>query len=78
MKKFIKALLIPAVILLFQVAVFSQSAPPPPPGVGHGSHDNQPPGGGAPIGAGIGILMLMAAGYGAKKIYDLRKLEASE
>lgn len=73
MKAFIKILLIPVFMLIFSLALFSQSVPPPPPPGGHGGGGNQPPGGGAPIGAGVGMLLLMAAGYGAMKVYDARK-----
>lgn len=71
MKILIRFLLIPAFAILIHVAASAQSAPPPPPG--HGETGNQPPGGGAPIGAGIGFLLLMAGGYGAKKVYDARR-----
>lgn len=49
-------------------------APPPP---DHGATGNQE-GGGAPIGGGLFILMGLGAGYGVKKIYDVRKKKASE
>jgi len=71
MKILVKILLIPAFMLFFNLAAFTQSAPPPPPG--HGATGNQPAGGESPIGAGIGFLLLMAGGYGAKKVYDARK-----
>jgi hypothetical protein len=71
MKILVKILLIPVFMLFFQLASNAQSAPPPP--SGHGQSGNQPAGGGAPIGAGIGFLLLMAGGYGAKKVYDARK-----
>ncbi|MBE0663451.1 MAG: hypothetical protein IH597_13405 [Bacteroidales bacterium] len=71
MKILFKVLLLPAFLLMFQLALNAQSSPPPPPG--HGDPGNQPPGGGAPIGAGAGFLLLMAAGYGGKKVYDARK-----
>ena len=44
--------------------------PPPPPG--HGTSGNVP-GGGAPIGSGLAILLTLGAGYGAKKYYDSKK-----
>jgi uncharacterized membrane protein YphA (DoxX/SURF4 family) len=71
MKSIFRILLFPAFLLLFHFAVNAQSSPPPPPG--HGSTDNQTPGGDSPIGGGAGFLLLMAAGYGAKKVYDARK-----
>ena len=43
-------------------------APPPPP-PGHGTTGNVP-GGGAPIGSGLFILLGLGAAYGGKKIYD--------
>ena len=43
--------------------------PPPPPGGGHGTGGNQ----GAPIDGGLGILLVLGAGYGAKKLYKARK-----
>jgi hypothetical protein len=42
--------------------------PPPPPGE-HGQNGNQPPGGGAPITGGIGILLAMGAAYSGKKVW---------
>ncbi|MDK2910942.1 MAG: hypothetical protein PWR20_2510 [Bacteroidales bacterium] len=53
-------------------AVFAQD-PPPPPGGGHGQNTNQTPGGSAPIGSGIALLLSMAGLYGGKKVYDARK-----
>ncbi len=65
------------------LTVFAISAPmlinnafaddPPLPPASHGQSGNQPTGGGAPIGSGIIILLSLGAGYGAKKIYDVRK-----
>jgi hypothetical protein len=73
MKAIFKFLLLSAFFLVFHLTAFGQSSPPPPPG-GHGESGNQQvPGGSAPVGAGAGFLLLMAAGYGAKKVYDARK-----
>lgn len=45
-------------------------APPPT----QGQNENVPAsGGGAPLVGGLGILLALAAGYGAKKVYDARK-----
>lgn len=48
--------------------------PPPPPGGGGG-----PGGGGSPVGApidgGLGILLALGLGYGAFKIYKVKKVE---
>lgn len=50
------------------IAAAQPSAPPPPP-ASHGSNGNQSPGGFAPIGGGIEILLVCGAGYGlARKI----------
>ena len=53
--------------------VFALSAPvhgqPPPPGQ-HGQEENQDP---VPVGSGLLILVALAGGYGAKKVYDARK-----
>lgn len=48
--------------------------PPPPPGE-HGQNGNQPPGGGAPIAGGIGILLALGAVYGGKKVWALKQLK---
>ena len=51
--------------------------PPPPPGGGHGQNTNQPagPGGGAPIGSGIAILLSLGAAWGGRKVYQAYKKE---
>jgi len=45
----------------------AQTDPPPPPS-GHGESGNQVPGGGAPIGGGLFILLGLGVVYGAKKL----------
>ena len=73
MKKNIKIL---AIALLMAVATFISSIAkaddPPPPPPGHGETGNVP-GGGAPIGSGLFILLGLGAAYGGKKIYDYKK-----
>jgi hypothetical protein len=70
-KKDMKTNMIKVLILcgLFFICLgaFAQ-VPPPPPGGGHGGTGNQE-GGGAPIGSGIGILLVLGAAYGGKKLY---------
>jgi hypothetical protein len=58
-------------LLFININVYTQ-APPPPPGE-HGSGTNEDPGGGAPIGSGISILLSLGAAYGGKKIYKVWK-----
>ena len=52
--------------LMLNVGAIAQ--PPLPPG--HGGGDDVEP---APIGSGIAVLLMLAGGYGAKKVYDARK-----
>ncbi len=66
MKKIIVQIVIVIGLSLSSMALLAQ-VPPPPPG-GHGESGNQP-GGGAPIGGGLGILMALGAAYGGRKIY---------
>lgn len=52
---------------------FGQNPPPPPPG-GHGGTGNVP-GGGAPIGSGISVMLLLGAAYGSRKLLQIAKNE---
>ena len=54
-----------------------QADDPPPPPPDHGDTGNVP-GGGAPIGSGLVILLSLGAGYGAKKFYNYRKKKKEE
>ncbi|NQU33518.1 MAG: hypothetical protein HQ521_09810 [Bacteroidetes bacterium] len=75
MKKNIKIYLV--AILLFvglSHSEFIYSQVPDPPS-GHGSSSNESPGGGAPIGGGLFILVSLGIAYGGKKMYDIRKEE---
>jgi len=55
---------------LFVTNVFADA--PPDPGGGPGTGD-PPVGGGAPLGSGLIILLSLASGYGARKIYKSKK-----
>jgi len=59
---------------LLTTDVQADDPPPPPP---HGETGNVP-GGGAPIGSGLVILLSLGAGYGAKKFYNYRKKKKEE
>ncbi len=70
MKKAIQILVILFVIL---VPVILTAQPLPyDSGIGGGTGGTAA-GGGAPIGGGLLIMLSLAIGYGAKKIYDIRK-----
>ena len=63
-------LCIGTITLLLTINPLSSSAqngdPPPPPGE-HGQNGNQVPGGGAPIGDGLLLLLAMGTAYGLRK-----------
>ena len=75
------------VLVLTSATILSDHAiagtpPPPPPGTattggGHGSGGNKGPSE-APVGNGIGLLMLLGAAYAGGRIYMLRQKEVSE
>ena len=69
MKKVIQILVILFVILTPVIL----SAQPLPYDEGIGGGTGGAPVGGAPIGGGLLIMLSLALGYGAKKIYTLRK-----
>jgi hypothetical protein len=70
MKKAIQILVILFVILV--PVILSAQPLPYDEGIGGGT-GGAPTGGGAPIGGGLLIMLSLAIGYGAKKIYDIRK-----
>lgn len=81
MKRYTKTALTSLLLILFTLAFsigYSQNGDPPPPPGEHGQTGNQPPGGGAAIGGGVAILVLLGAGYGAKKWYDYKKRKLAE
>jgi len=60
-----------SIVLFFSNAIFAQTQAPPPPQT-HGVSGNVP-GGGAPVGEGIVLLITLGAAYGARKVYNLRR-----
>ena len=73
--KLTKTTLILALFLGWNLVAMAQGGPPPPPGGGHGQGGNQNPGGGAPIGSGIALLLSLGAAWGGKKVYSAFKEE---
>ena len=75
MRKVIRGLFLLAFGVILSVGVFAQ---PPRPPVNQGTNGNQSPAGGpigSPIEPGTGILLIMAAAYGLKKVQVARKLQ---
>lgn len=72
MKKVIASLILVATGIVFSIGIMAQ---PPQPPAGQGTSGNQPPAGvpGAPIDGGLGIILILAAGYGLKKIHNVRQ-----
>ena len=57
------------------LTAFSQGAPPPPPAEGHGQTGNLPAGGGAPLGSGLAMLLVLGVAYAGKRAYDNKTAE---
>jgi hypothetical protein len=72
MKKTLFGLILIGIFFLLSFPLLAQD-PPPPPGGGHGQGGNQTPGGSAPVGSGLVVMIALGAAYGSKKIYDARK-----
>ena len=76
MQKMIKITIISFVFSLVFLLPLGLSADPPGMPGSHGTNGDQaPPGGGAPIGGGIAMLIAMSAAYGSKKLYQLKQSE---
>lgn len=64
------------IIILFQIfsitAIGQMTAPVDPGGEPEGS--DPPLGGGAPVGEGTIVMLIMAAAYGGKKVFELKKM----
>ncbi len=67
MKSIIKKTILTALPALF---LFTAAIAQPPPPDDYGENEDMQP---APIGSGIAMLLVLGAGYGAKKVYDGRK-----
>jgi hypothetical protein len=65
--------IITAILIAFPLFILTAQVPPHPNGGGGPGGGNVPVGGGAPISGGIFILLALAAGYGARKVYDMRR-----
>ena len=72
MKNIWLSIVLTSLLLILSDNLLAQGAPPPPP-------DNQQsgnqPGGGAPLGAGLGILLTAAASYGFVKLKQVENHE---
>jgi hypothetical protein len=78
MKNKFKILVISLILgLFFGISAISLAQPgPPPPPDGHGQAGNQTPGGMAPVGSGLILMISMGAAYGAKKAFNAwRKID---
>ena len=72
MKK-IKIILAGLFILFLSQGILAQQAGPPDPPGSHGSENDQLPGGSAPVGNGLFVLLGLGIAYGGGKTYFLIK-----
>ena len=75
MKKIIFKL---SVILFLFITSLSPVWSQPPPPANHSETGNAPPGGGAPIGSGTQMLVILAALYGSRKVYLMSNSKEKE
>ena len=70
--KTIKKIFLAGMLVLATTALFAQDGPPLPNGGGAPNENNDPVGGRASVSGGLIVLLVLGAGYGAKKVYDLK------
>lgn len=71
--KTIAKLLVIMMLVLTTAAIFAQGNPPDPNGDGSApGPGNTPVGGRAAVSGGLIVLLTLGAGYGAKKVYDMK------
>ena len=74
MKSRLIKLLAATFFIFLSAGVFADTTPPPPNGGSNpNSNGNVPVGGGTPIGGGLGILLVLGAAYGGKKIFKMTR-----
>ena len=74
MKK-IKLLIASIFFIMLSTGVMAQ---PPDPPEGHGEGDDELPGGGAPIGGGLFMLLGLGVAYGGRKFYKMKEQSTEE
>jgi len=77
MKRNFRILIIAAFLLTAPLLMLAQAPPHPNGGNAPGS-GNGPVGGGAPIGSGAVVLVVLAAAYGARKLYLMHNTTLAE
>jgi hypothetical protein len=65
-----KLIVLSVLAIFFSLTLLAQAPPPPPSNAGTGGG---PVGGSAPVGSGLVLLITLAAGYGAKKVFNSKK-----
>lgn len=74
MKTFAPIILIFVVIFISTAYLYATDTPPDPPQEDHGGNTDLPPGGGAPLGSGTLLLIVLACTYAVYKYKKFRKL----
>jgi len=69
--KTIKLIITGIFISALSFGLMAQNPPDPPDG--HGSDQDQEPGGNAPLSGGVYILLGLGLAYGGKRVYDLNR-----
>ena len=75
MKTIIKITAISFVFGLVLLLPLGVNADPPGMPGNHGTNGDAPPGGGAPLGSGLAVIIAMSAVYGSKKLFQLKHAE---
>ncbi len=73
----IKFILVSLLTLFLASAMMAQIIGPPDPPGEHGG-DGDVPGGSAPVGSGIFILLGLGATYGGKKVFEMAKMDMDQ
>ncbi len=73
MKSRLIKLLAATFFIFLSVGLLADNPPPPNGGSNPNSNGNVPVGGGTPIGGGLGILLVLGAAYGGKKIFKMTR-----